>query len=145
MGPFETILLLVLLIVGFLVWRAVQRANAAKALATAREDYELMLSKLKKKPTSPELKQAALNAGRHYASLARASNGTTIFDEMMLKNDLDAASAGAVAAPVDVVAPAAPAPVSVEQRLAQLDALRAKGIVTDDEYATRRQKILDEL
>jgi hypothetical protein len=34
---------------------------------------------------------------------------------------------------------------SVEARLAKLDALHAKKLITDDEYATRRKAILDEI
>jgi uncharacterized membrane protein YdbT with pleckstrin-like domain len=36
-------------------------------------------------------------------------------------------------------------PVPATERLAQLDQLRAQGLVTDEEYQAKRQKILDEL
>ncbi len=40
---------------------------------------------------------------------------------------------------------AAPAERTVQERLADLDALMAQGILTDDEFAAKRQQILDEL
>ncbi len=43
--------------------------------------------------------------------------------------------------------PAAPAPSSetVEQRLQQLEDLKKKGLITDDEYRTQRKRILNQL
>ncbi len=43
------------------------------------------------------------------------------------------------------VAPAQPAQKTVEQRLGALDDLANRGIITKDEYAARRQAILDSL
>jgi hypothetical protein len=42
-------------------------------------------------------------------------------------------------------APVALAPQSIEARLATLERLRSSGTITEDEYATRRNKILDDL
>lgn len=43
-------------------------------------------------------------------------------------------------------APAAPAPAAtVEQRLAELDRLRAQGLITETEHANRRAEILREI
>jgi hypothetical protein len=64
----------------------------------------------------------------------------TVFDEIALSNDINAATASA-----SVVAPAPAAAPSVEERLKRLDELRAKGVVNEQEYAERRQKILEEL
>jgi hypothetical protein len=41
--------------------------------------------------------------------------------------------------------PAAPGTSAVEQRLQQLDALKQKGLVTDEEYRAQRQRILNQL
>ena len=43
------------------------------------------------------------------------------------------------------VAPAQPAQKTVEQRLGALDDLANRGIITKDEYAARRQAILDSI
>jgi hypothetical protein len=107
-------------------------------LADARNAYQGALAELKTSPANPTLRQTALEAGRRYASVTRENRGATVFDEVALKNDLDAVTAGAVAAP------SAPAPVaSVADRLRQLDDLRQQGLVTDDEYRARRAKILE--
>jgi len=65
--------------------------------------------------------------------------GVTIYDEMALMNDINAATAGASATSAD------PVVASIEDRLRRLDELRAKGLLSDQEFDTRRQKILDEL
>jgi hypothetical protein len=53
----------------------------------------------------------------------------------------------AVAAPMPAPAAASPASGqgSVRERLAQLDELHGSGVVTDEEYAAKRAKILDEI
>ena len=50
-------------------------------------------------------------------------------------------------APSPAYAPpaASPPPATVEQRLGKLQRLRQQGLITDDEYAARRQAILDSL
>jgi len=40
---------------------------------------------------------------------------------------------------------AVPAPTSLKQRLIRLDELHQDGLITDEEYATARRRILDEL
>jgi hypothetical protein len=46
-------------------------------------------------------------------------------------------------------APASPAPVdetsAVQKRLTDLEGLRSKGLISDDEFQAKRQKILDDL
>jgi len=91
---------------------------------------------LKKYPTDPDAKQHALEVGRGYAAMTREQKNVTIFDEMALMNDINAATAGAVAA--------RPA-TSVETRLQELERLRANGLITDAEYAAKRQQLIDEM
>lgn len=132
------------LIVLIMVVSGNAQAARQKALLEARTAYEKALNDLRERPTDPTRRQAALDAGRQYASLSRENKGTTIFDEAALKNDLDAATAGAVslAAPPSPVSGAAPA-ASVADRLRQLDDLRQQGLITDDEYQARRKAILE--
>jgi uncharacterized membrane protein YdbT with pleckstrin-like domain len=60
-------------------------------------------------------------------------------------SDRDAASlAKAIAEKQGAMAPPS-APANLEERLAQLDQLRAQGLVTDEEYQAKRQQILDSL
>jgi len=101
-----------------------------------REEHAL--AALKANPTNADLRERALAIGRAYAALAREQGKITIFDEVALSNDIAAATAGASSA--------ATAPVtSIEERLTRLSDLRAKGLLSDQEFDARRQKILDEL
>jgi hypothetical protein len=135
-------LVVIIIIVGALVVMANARAARARALAAASAAYQEALGKLRNAPTNPSLREAALGAGRAFAALARESKGSTVFDEVALKNDLDAATAGAAT----VAAVAVPAPAaSAADRLRQLDKLKTDGLITEAEYAARREKILSEM
>lgn len=108
--------------------------QAAKArLEQARIAYYEMLEQLKQSPTDASIKQQALSLGRAYAGLTREQSAVTIYDEMALLNDINAATAGATARP------------SVEQRLQELAQLQSKGLLSADEYTTQRQRLLKEL
>jgi hypothetical protein len=52
---------------------------------------------------------------------------------------------GVVAAPAAVSTPAPVPAVGIEQRLRTVEDLKAKGLITEDEYRTQRQRILDGL
>lgn len=139
-------MLCITVIVVAIVAILVVRGNAAKerqeALSDAKFRYDKALAELKRDPTSAARRQHALEQGRAYAALSRESKGTTIFDEMALKNDLDAATAGAAAAAPAVSTPPSPVP-SIADRLRQLDELRAQNLITDEEHQARRAKILE--
>ena len=59
-------------------------------------------------------------------------------------SDRDAASLAKALREQQAVSPA-DSPVPATERLAQLDQLRAQGLVTDEEYQAKRREILDEL
>lgn len=120
--------------------RSRQSDDAARALQQAHAAYQDSLKALKASPGNPDLRQRALTLGRAYANLTRDKKGVTVYDEMAVMNDLSAATAGAAA----TAAPPAAA-ASVEDRLKALDGLRTKGIINEQEFMARRQKILDEL
>ena len=73
-----------------------QQEKARRRLNTARHAYQSSLEQLREHPTDPELRQKTLDLGRYYSGLTREENSVTIFDEIALKNDIDAACAGAV-------------------------------------------------
>jgi hypothetical protein len=100
--------------------------------------YQDALQALKANPTNADLRQRALSVGRAYSFLTRQSN-ITVYDEMAVMNDIAAATAGA-GAPAS-----APDRETIEARLARLNDLHTKGLVNDQEWNERRQKILDEL
>ena len=108
------------------------------ALEAARTAYQQALAKLKAMPNDADVKQRTLELGRYFSSLTREQKGVTVYDEMALMNDISAATAGASVQ-------AAQSAASVEDRLKTLDDLRSKGVISDQEYAARRQKIVDAL
>jgi hypothetical protein len=132
---------IILIVVIFFV--ASQKRNALEQASAAYQDS---LRELKTKPTNADLKQQTLALGRQYSNLTRNRRGVTVYDEMALMNDINAATASATHAPSASSTPsAAPKPVSIEDRLKQLDALKTKGLLSDEEFTTRRQKILEDL
>lgn len=118
-------------------------ARELEAQAEARAAYEQSLVELKSNPASADIRQRTLQLGRAYSNLTRSSQGVTLFDEVALMNDINAACGGvALAAKSE---PAAPAKASIEERLARLGELRVQGLIDEEEYSARRQKILDEV
>ncbi len=130
----------VFVVLGGMLWfRMSVDAEKEEKTNAARVSYQSALARLKTDPTNANLKQHALQEGRTYATWTREQKAVTIFDEMALSNDISAATAGAT-----VAINSAPT-TSVEDRLKTLEGLRAKGVVTDTEYAQKRQKLLDEM
>ena len=109
---------------------------------SARDNYYLSLARLKENPTDPDLRQATLAFGRTYSNLTRNNKGVTIFDEVALSNDINAACGGATRL-------ANEKPTShtqtIESRLQKLTDLKNGGLISEEEYAARRQKILDDV
>ena len=137
-------------IIAVIIIAIVLNENAAKqrrkALEDARVAYQTSLAQLKRNPTSADLRQRTLELGRIYSNLTRDKKGVTIFDEIALMNDINAACAGATTVSSPPRATAAPPPrQTIEERLARLSELKAKGLIDDAEYNARRQKIIDEV
>ncbi len=107
-------------------------------LAQSQEDYFDSLEKLKSDSTNADLKQNTLQLGRKYSEITRKFEGdgkVTIYDEIALMNDINAACAGSN-------------PISsqtVEERLTKLSELKDKNLISVDEHEARRQRILDEI
>jgi hypothetical protein len=129
----------ILAMIGFLVIQGNARAKQQEAINAAYATYQNSLTLLKANPTNADRKQTALATGRAYSALTRESKGATLFDEVALMNDIQAATAGAS------IAPAQSSGATIESRLAQLESLRTKGLVSDTEYQERRTKILSEV
>jgi len=109
-------------------------------LPKAEHAYRAALDALRKAPANPDVKQRALDAGRAYASWTREGSEVTVFDEVALANDIQAASAAASVSPTS-----ASGGLSVEQRLERLGSLRKRSLISDAEYDVKRQEILAEL
>ncbi len=97
------IVVLVLLAVVLVIWFMV-RSNAtaqneadaaARRLSAAKSAYYRSIQELTDDPINAELRQRALYLGRAYSSLTREDESVTTYDELAIKNDLDAACAGA--------------------------------------------------
>jgi len=114
-----------------------------KELAQARAAYLDSLAQLKSNPTDASLRQRTLELGRVYSNLTRKKRGVTLFDEVALMNDINAACAGATF--IHQTNTTASASLSIEERLARLFELRSKGLIDEQEYNLRRQKIIDEV
>jgi hypothetical protein len=135
------IFILVLVIVA-----SVASANSkAKAQAQAKASYDHSLTDLKSDPGNADLRQQTLQLGRSYSNLTRNKKGVTVFDEVALMNDISAACARA-ATPIPNAEPAtASSRGSIEERLSRLAELKVQGLIDEEEYKLRRQRILDEL
>ena len=79
--------------------------------------------------------------GRTYSNLTRNKQGVTIYDEVALSNDINAACAGAAT----LVSNKQTESQIIESRLQKLAELKSKGLIDEQEYAARRAKILDEV
>ena len=110
-------------------------------LPKAHKTYRGALAELRTAPTDPGVKEKALMAGREYASWTREGSGVTVFDEVALTNDIQAACAAASNAGSS---PAAPT-LTLEQRLERLETLKQRALISSAEYESKRAAILAEL
>jgi hypothetical protein len=121
--------------VAFSIWW--RRSNAQKA-KKAWAAYQESLAKLRDDPTNPALREEALQRGRQHAYFSRSRAGTYTIDEVTIANDINAACAAAGTA-------ARARDSSLQERLQQLETMRAQGLLSDDEYADGRRRILAEM
>ncbi|PLY59564.1 hypothetical protein HBH1_02074 [Herbaspirillum sp. BH-1] len=131
--------IIVVLVIVSAVWGAIKKQ---RELDAAKQAYHQSLEQLKQKPADPELRQSTLAKGRHYSNLTRDKKGVTMFDEVALMNDINAACAGASAFQTRESASQGP---SIEDRLKRLSGLHSSGAITDEEYSCRRATILSEV
>jgi hypothetical protein len=89
----ERCAIVLVLIVGIGVAVAIYEA---KARDRARIAYQDALARLKRDPANPDLREETLYLGRAYSNLTRSRKGVTLFDEVALSNDINAACAGAL-------------------------------------------------
>ena len=132
-----------IIFVGLIIAALISSANRqAKELAQAKAAYQDSLVKLKTNPTNADLRQRTLELGRAYSNLTRNKSGVTVFDEVALMNDINAACAGAAVVSQPRAVKSTP---TIEERLTKLSELKSKGLIDEQEYISRRQKILDEV
>jgi len=119
------------------------RKKVRETLENAQAAFHASLAQLKSRPGSADLRQETLRLGRVYSNLTRNQQGVTVFDEVALMNDINAA-AGGTQASTETVSPRSPE-LQIEERLRNLAALKSKGLLDDLEYSDRRKRILDEI
>lgn len=128
---------IVIVVVAISVWRA---WAAEKRKAKALEAYRKFLTRLKADPRNADLRQHTLALGRIYSNLMRDNKGQTVFDEVALMNDINAACAGA--SEVRVKTPAISSSDNVDARLEKLLSLKNRNLIDESEYTARRKEIL---
>ena len=141
----EIVIIGVVIVVAYAVIMAAARSQAKAA-------YESSLAQLRSNPSDAGLRQRTLTLGRTYSNATRNNKGVTIFDEMALMNDINAACGGTAVAHGDSFRPV-PAPVALpsanasplEDRLMRLTKLKEQGLVNDEEYQSKRQQLLSEV
>jgi hypothetical protein len=111
-----------------------------RAQTSCRNRYLQTLELLKQNPHDPELKTQALTFGRQYAQTVRST--VLAFDETAIMNDINAACAQA-GSKVRIVADANAS--ATETRLSELERLRHKALISNEEYEERRRKIIDSI
>lgn len=139
MVEFIIIVLVILFIIGTM-------ANSG-ARSKAKTAYQASLGQLSKDPTNSDLRKRTLDLGRVYSNLTRNNKGVSLFDEVALMNDINAACGGVTAIAKSSNPPVPPVSVgaSLENRLVRLAQLRDKGLISNDEYQAKRQQLLNEV
>ncbi|AVF42318.1 hypothetical protein AL486_23575 [Pandoraea apista] len=127
-------------VIGIIVAGVMAGNKAAREREAARQRYISSLEKLKGNPTNADIKQETLALGRHYSNLTRDKKGNTLFDEVALMNDINAACAGA--GNTAQTQPAASSSASLEDRIRKLKDLHEKGLISPEDFQKRRDEIL---
>ena len=136
----EIALIVIVAIISIAIYSGIQQG---KALEAAKQSYLQSIAELKKAPTNADLKQRTLALGRAYSNLTRDKKGNTVFDEVALMNDINAACAAAATNwRPEAPASSSSSGESIEARLRTLTALKEKGLIESNEYEKRRAEIL---
>lgn len=138
----ESFLLIIIAVIGIAFYSAYQ---AGKAKEQALAAYHASLSDLKKDPGNSNLRQKTLNLGRIYSNLSRNNKGNTVFDEVSLMNDINAACASTqqVVHPENQLPPAQQE--SIEARLQKLKYLYEKRLIDEQDFLRRKQEIINSI
>jgi type II secretory pathway pseudopilin PulG len=113
------------------------------SLTEAETHYRRTLELLRANPHDPDMREKALGWGRRYAGLTRQPVGSsvTIYDEVAVANDINAACAAATRPAQPQGAPS----TSLEERLERLQGLLNRGVITAAEFNEKRAQLLNEL
>ena len=158
-------------LVGFIVFMGVcavighlDKSTKQRQLVQAKHAYENSLAQLRSNPSDPNIHTRTLQLGRDYSKQTRENSAVTVYDEMAVLNDINASSAGGIAAARarDLPCPTrkqqtytnvsaltrAPVPtasqssMAIQERLKILDELKSKQLITETEYTSKRKDVL---
>jgi hypothetical protein len=133
-------------IIGGVVIAVLAAMGKSTAMKAAKTAYEKSLNDLAADPTNAALRKATLALGRAYANLTRDQKGVTVFDEVALMNDINAACGGALAIPqANSGSNSLTKNSSLHDRLKQLEDLKNQGLISDAEYSSKRTQLLAEI
>nr|CAP48090.1 putative integron gene cassette protein [uncultured bacterium]CAP48795.1 putative integron gene cassette protein [uncultured bacterium]CAP48796.1 putative integron gene cassette protein [uncultured bacterium] len=135
-------LFVVVVVVGIAFYSAYQSEKAKERALTA---YRASLSDLKKDPGNSDLRQKTLNLGRIYSNLVRDKKGNTVFDEVALMNDINAACASTQHVVHTQSQTPPPQQESVEARLQKLNDLYEKQLIDEQDFLRRKQEIINSI
>jgi hypothetical protein len=127
------LVLAVIVIIVIAMNQSDNRIRQARKEASAA--YQESLRRLKSNPADADLRQHTLHLGRTYSNFTRDKKGVTVFDEVALMNDIGAACAGATAT---VNSRKESVSSSIEERLAKLTDLKYKGLISEQEYNSKK-------
>lgn len=139
MVEFIIIVIVIIFIIGTI-------ANSG-ARTRAKTAYQASLEQLSRDPANPELRKKTLDLGRVYSNLTRNNKGVSLFDEVALMNDINAACGGTTVRANSKPSPKLPVSVAppLQDRLIRLSQLKEQGLVSDEEYQAKRQQLLNEV
>lgn len=132
------------LIVVIAIIAAFSAHHSEREKQKALEAYNASLSALKINPASSDVRQETLRLGRIYSNLVRDNKGNTIFDEVALMNDINAACA-ATQHVIQSQSNPEQQPESAESRLLKLNDLYAKRLIDQQDYLRRKQEIINSI
>jgi hypothetical protein len=137
---------LLLVVVLVIIWAAGASVSAAgKRTEEARIAYQDSLAELKLNPANPDLRQRTLELGRYYSNLMRDKKGNTLFDEVALMNDINAACAATLQVVPSQIPSSQVSSTELEDRLRILQGLRDKGLIDELEYTQKRSELLSQI
>jgi hypothetical protein len=136
----EWIILFAVVFFGVAIFSGYQKS---KQQEDALRLYRASITALKSDPANANLRQNTLELGRHYSNLMRDKKGNTVFDEVALMNDINAACAAAHQFQASNTA--APSHGDIENRLSKLKNLKDKGLIDDADFEARKKEIMAQL
>ena len=138
----ELFFFLIVVVVVVAIYKSVQ---SEKEKSQALAAYRTSLTELKEDPGNSDIRQITLALGRVYSNLVRDKKGNTLFDEVALMNDINAACASTQQAIHVKTSSPSPQHETAEARLIKLSELFEKRLIDEQDYQRRKQEIINSI